>query len=157
MTINFYICNCDNRVVDKTAHLALQETKDCSIYNQTGIMHPSLVLTYAPAIVNYNYFEIPDWHRFYYITGMEVMGGQRIVVSGSEDVLHSNHTKIMELNAYVQRTESSKVNKLIVDSKIPTQANRHCKTLSFSAHPFNATDTSPVYLLTVVGGVNSAT
>lgn len=155
MTINFYICNCDNRVVDKTNYLTSQTSMNCSIYNQTGIMHPSLVLTYSPAIVNYNYFEIPDWKRFYYITGMEVMSGQRIVVSGSEDVLHSNHEKIMELDAYVQRTESNKINKLIVDSKIPSQANRHCKTLSFSAHPFNATDTSPVYLLTVVGGVTS--
>jgi len=155
MTINFYICNCDNRVVDKTNYLALQASKDCSIYNQTGIMHPSLVLSYSPAIVNYNYFGIPDWGRFYYITGMEVMGGQRIVVSGSEDVLHSNHGKIMELDAYVQRTESNKINKLIVDSKIPSQANRHCKTLTFDLHPFNATDAEPIYFLTVVGGVTS--
>lgn len=156
MVINFYTCNCDNRVVDKTNHLTLGVTKECNIFNQTGIMHPSLLLTYDDSLVSYNYFEIPKWNRFYFITGMEVMNGQRIVVTGSEDVLHTNHAQIMNLDAYVVRTESSKTNNLIVDSKVPSQANRHCKTLSFSVHPFNAADTDPVYLLTVVGGVNAS-
>lgn len=152
MNVNFYTCNCDNAVVNKTDYLTLGETRSCQVYQQTGVMHPSLLLKYSSSIVNYNYFGIPDWNRFYYITGIEVMPGGRCVVTGSEDVLHSNFEEILNLDAYVLRTETTKTNKLIVDNKVPTQSNRHCKTLAFSP-VFNAVDTDYVYLLTVVGGV----
>lgn len=154
MNVTFYTCKCDNRVVDKTNFLTAGSTYDCSVYQQTGVMHPSLLLTYSAAIVNYNYFHISAWNRWYYITGIEVMPGGRCVVTGSEDVLHSNKEGIKTLDAYVIRTENGNVNSLIVDNKIPCQANRHCKTLKFSTAPFGATESSPVYLLTVVGGVS---
>lgn len=154
MNVVFYTCDCDNRVVDKSSHLTQGTTYNCSVYQQTGVMHPSLLLTYSSAIVNYNYFKIEDWHRWYYITGIEVMPGGRCVVTGSEDVLYSNKDEIKTLSAYVIRTESANPNSLIVDNKIPCQANRHCKTLKFSTSPFGAEETSPVYLLTVLGGVS---
>lgn len=153
MTINFYTCNCDNRVVDKGNFMAFGETKTCQIYQQTGIMHPSLLLTYSPALVNYNYFSIPDWNRYYYITGMEVPPGGRIVVTGSEDVLYSNKDAILSINAYVKRTENKKAgNKLLVDYKKPIQSNRHCHTMAFPGNHFNAVDHDYMYLLTVIGG-----
>lgn len=158
MRIDFYTCNCDNRVVDKTNFMAFGETKNCSIYQQTGIMHPSLLLTYSPALVNYNYFSIPDWGRHYYITGMEVMPGGRIVVTGSEDYLYSNKDEILGLNgkagleAYVIRTESKKGNKYLSDKLKPVQTNRTCNTIAFPGNHFDATDHEYIYLLTVVGG-----
>lgn len=152
MTIEFYTYSGDNRKIDKSSGMVLGMSKQCSIYQQTGIMHPSLVMTYSDSIVNYNYFHIPKWHRYYFITGMEVLPGGRIIITGSEDVLFSNKDAILELDVYVNRTEGNNFNKLIVDNNFPSQANRHCKTLSFSLKPFSATDTDACYLLTVVGG-----
>lgn len=158
MTINFYTCSCDNRVVDKTNFMTLGETRDCKIYQQTGIMHPSLLLAYSAALVNYNYFYIPSWGRYYYITGMEVMPGGRIVVSGSEDYLYSNKDEILGLNGhpgldvYVTRTESNKENRYISDSLKPVQNNRTCNTIAFPGNHFDAVDHDYMYLLTIVGG-----
>lgn len=153
MNVIFYNISCDNRVVNKTPALGVGITKDCKVYQQTGVMHPSMLLAYDSAIVNYNYMEIPSWNRYYFITGMEVMPGERIVVTGSEDVLMSNKDEILQLNAYVVRSEDH-ANNLIVDNKYPSQANRHCKTIKFPTPHFGAKPIDRVYLLTVVGGVS---
>lgn len=155
MNIEFYICNCDNRVVDKTEHLVLKSTKNCQVFRQTGIMHPSLLLTYSSDIVNYNYFRIQEWgDRWYQIVGMEVMPGGRIIVTGSEDVLHTNREAIKNLDAYVVRTENTeRQNKLVLDGNVPTRVDRKCETIKFD-DVFNSTDTDKCYLLTVIGGVN---
>lgn len=149
----FYECSADNKVVDKTSYLIQQSSKSCSFYNQTGVMHPSILIDYDSNIINNcNYFRIEEWGRFYYITGIEVMPGGRMIVTGSEDVLYSNKDSILALNAYVTRTEGSKSNSLLDDSLRPVQVNRHCKTLEFPGKHFNGTDSDYVYLLTVVGG-----
>lgn len=150
----FYKCTADNRVVDKTSFLTQQSTKECNFFNQTGVMHPSILLAYDSNIVtDCNYFRISSWNRWYYITGIEVMSGGRMVVTGSEDVLFSNKDEIRALNAYVVRTElTDKSNKLVVDSKHPVQSNRCCNTIKWQTAKFNATSSDPVYLLTVVGG-----
>lgn len=150
----FYKCTADNRIVDKTNYIVRQASKSCNFFNQTGVMHPSILLSYDSAIVNNsNYFYIAEWGRWYYITGIEVMPGGRMVVTGSEDVLFSNKDEILALDAYVVRTENTtKSNKLVVDGRYPVQSNRHCKTIDFPGNHFNATDTDYVYLLTVVGG-----
>lgn len=151
----FYKCTADNRIVDKTNYLEQRATKNCDFFNQTGVMHPSILLSYDSAIVNNsNYFYIAEWGRWYYITGIEVMPGGRMVVTGSEDVLFSNKDEILALNAYVVRTENSeKSNSLIVDNKHPVKANRHCKTIRFDLK-FNASDADNdrMYVLTVIGG-----
>lgn len=150
----FYKCTADNCIVDKTNYLVRKAGKDCNFYNQTGVMHPSILLSYDSTIVNdSNYFYIDEWKRWYYITGIEVMPGGRMVVTGSEDVLFSNKDEILALNAYVVRTENdAKSNKLVTDSKHPIQANRHCHTIKWATNKFNAVSTDPVYLLTVIGG-----
>lgn len=150
----FYRCTADNRVVDKTNFLVRQDTKNCDFYNQTGVMHPSILLSYDSNVVNNcNYFHIAEWGRWYYITGIEVMPGGRMVVTGSEDVLFSNKDQILALDAYVVRTENdAKSNKLVTDGKHPIQANRHCHTIKWTNNRFNAVSTDPVYLLTVIGG-----
>lgn len=149
----FYKCTADNNVVDKTNFLTNPRTFNCDFYNQTGVMHPSILLTYDSNVVNYkNYFYIAEWGRYYYITGIEVMPGGRMIITGSEDVLYSNKDEILSLDAYVVRTQSSLSNDLLLDSKQPVQVNRHCKTIKFPGTHFNGTDSDYIYLLTVLGG-----
>lgn len=154
VSVVFYTCTADNRVVDKDSQLTQVASKDCNFFNQTGVMHPSILLEYDSNIVNNcNYFNIAEWGRWYYITGIEVMPGGRMVVTGSEDVLYSNKDLIYNLEAYVVRTEqSSKSNSLVSDSRHPVQTNRHCYTKKWGSPRFNATSNDPVYLLTVLGG-----
>lgn len=157
MTVDFYTCTCDNRVVDKTNYLSEPITKTLQVFEQTGVFHPTLLLNYSADVVNCNYFYIHEWNRYYYIVGMEVMTGSRMTVTGSEDVLYSNKNEIMNLPAYVVRTESNKENKLIVDNKKPVQANRRCHTILFPNQLLDGVDTDRVYLLTVVGGSAAST
>lgn len=156
MLIKFYNVQDDNRVVHKSLGSEVHTINDAQVYNSVSIMNPQFLINYSAYVVNSNYLYVQAWNRYYYITDVTAMPGGRCVVHCREDVLMSNADSIDDLNAYVRRTESSKVNRLVVDSKIPSQANRHCKTLTFDLHPFNATDAEPIYFLTVVGGVNSA-
>ena len=152
MTIEFYNVTDDNRVVNKNLGSVVHTISDAQVYRDTSIMSPQFLVDYAPYVVNSNYVKVPLWNRYYYVTDVTAMPGGRAVMHCREDVLMSNKDAIMNLDAYVLRTESSVVNRLIVDSKVPTQANRHCRTIAFSPI-FNALDTNYVYLLTVVGGV----
>lgn len=155
MNVLFYTCSADPRVVDKTSYLSGEVLKTCEVYQQTGVMHPSLLINYDSSIVNKNYFKIPEWgNRFYHLVGIEVTPGQRMIVSGSEDVLYTNKDSIYALNAYVKRTEGNNINKFIVDNKMPIQANRQCETIKFNASPF-IYSSGYNFVLTVSGGVAS--
>ena len=153
MTISFYNVQDDNRVVNKNLGNAVHTISNAQVYRDTSIMSPQFLVDYARYVVNSNYVHVPAWNRYYYVTDVTAMPGGRAVMHCREDVLMSNKDAIMNLDAYVLRTESAAFNRLIVDSKVPTQANRHCKTIAFNPI-FNALDTNYVYLLTVVGGVN---
>lgn len=153
MEIKFYNVTDDNRVVNKTLGNVVR-TVQAQVYDNCSIMTPRLLLAYHSDVVNSNYIHIPTWNRYYYITDVTGMPGNRCIVSCREDCLMSNRTQILTLDANVLRTEGGESNNLVVDSKMPNQANRHCKTIRFSGQPFSASDSNAIYLLTVVGGVS---
>ena len=153
----FYSCTADNRVVDKTNFLTRQSTKECNFYNQTGVMHPSILLAYdANIVTSCNYFQISSWNRWYYITGIEVMPGGRMVVTGSEDVLFSNKDEILNLTCNIIRQENLH-DPYIYDKLMQQQSSIDTYNKFFDQNPFGDLTSGAHVMLTVVGGVSVST
>lgn len=150
MTIKFYNCSDDPRVLDKNIGEPVY-TCDANILGNCSVKDPALVLTYNSALLSANYFEIEEWGRFYFMGEPSVSPGARCVISGSEDVLFTNKDEILKLNAYCVRCES-RFERYAVDNSPLSLVTTNVTNLQFSNHYFNANGTLRQYILTVKGG-----
>ena len=149
LTIIPGVCTCDNRVVDKTNFITFGTGINCDVYNECNVMNPVFLLKYTSSLVNCNYLKVQAWDRYYFVNSATVAPGGRIYLSCNEDVLMSNKDEILNLTAYVHRSESQQEHYL-VDEKVPSLIT------TFRTHQgFNGGFTSVLgfnYLLTVKGG-----
>lgn len=150
MTINFYTVEDDPRTVEKSLGNSIH-SPDANIFGSCSVKNPVLILAYDSILLSANYFEIPDWHRFYFMGEPTLSPGGRCVVQGRVDVLMSNKDDILKLDAYCSRCES-KFERYAVDSAPLSLVTTTVTNLQFSNHPFSAPGTLRQYLLTVKGG-----
>lgn len=151
MTVNFYAVTDDNRVIDKNLGNVVVSISDAKVYGDCSIMNPSLLINYRDSIPGVNYFEIPSWSRFYYVTEITVLPGKRCIVSGKEDVLKGNAQQIKNLVAYRVRSENKKT-AYAVDPAYPSLITANVTIMNFSEAPFKAGVGDYNYILTVKGG-----
>lgn len=149
MNVNFFMVTDDTRVIEKNLG-ASTYSANVAVYNNCSIMNPTILLDYHSNLVNSNYFQIPSWNRFYWITEMQVMPGGRCVITGKEDVLMGNAQEILNLVGYRVRSENKKT-KLAVDNAYPSLVTANVNTIPFSEAPFSA-DNTYQYVVTVKGG-----
>ncbi len=157
MTVNFYKISDDFRVVNKTLGTPIK-TLSIDFLASTSLSNPELILSYDSDIASCNYMKFVEVEKHYFFPQPTLSPGGRLLIFGTDDVLMNNREKILDLHAYVTRSESSG-NDLMVDGKRPVQVNRHCKTLAFNAHPFIGDDQGSIinYTLTVIGGHKNGT
>jgi hypothetical protein len=152
VTVNFYRISDDFRVVNKSLGTPLA-TLSLAFLDTVSLSNPRIVISYNATIATCNYMEFVEAEKYYFFPQPSLGAGGRLYIVGTDDVLMNNRAKILELDAYVVRSESNG-NSLMLDSKRPVQANRHCITEPFSQHPFSGdSDVSGIkYVLTVIGG-----
>lgn len=150
MTIHFYKITDDPRVVEKTLG-SIVYTTNANILSSCSVKDPILVLTYDSRLIDANYMEIGDWHRFYFMGEPVLSPGGRCTISAHEDVLYTNKYEILKLHAYCNRCESH-FERYAVDSAVPSLVTTIVTNLPFSYHPFSTGADSTQYLLTVKGG-----
>lgn len=151
MTITFYTCSDDPRTISKSLTTVGNPIPDVHILGSCSIMNPSFLLKYSSDILAANYMHASDFGRYYFIEDVIVSPGGRCTVVGREDVLMSNATAILSLDAYSVRSES-KVTKMMVDQSIPSLVTTNVTTVNFSEAPFSASNQGDRYILTVKGG-----
>lgn len=123
MTVTLYTCTDDPRKLDKTitaigTAITAEPTEDCSIIN------PRLILTYNSSRLPCNYFYISDFGRYYFVTGMTVMPGGLIDLTGKIDVLKTYSASIKACDATIIRSESVGGPTQYPDNKLPILPNR---------------------------------
>lgn len=123
MTVTLYTCTDDPRKLDKTitaigTAISAEPTDDCSIIN------PRLILTYNSNRLTCNYFYISDFSRYYFVTGMTVMPGGLIDLTGKIDVLKTYSASIKACDATIIRSESVSGPTQYPDNKLPILPNR---------------------------------
>lgn len=150
MQVNFYQVTDNPKKILKS--LGIATIKQVAPYSDCSVSNPTLLLDYDRSIiVDNNYFYIPEWNSYYFMNhDIKAISGGRMIVSGYEDVLMSNADEILNLNAYVVRSQSNR-NKYLNDS-IPAQVQRTCNTIAFPNNPFDFNYNDYPYTLRVIGG-----
>lgn len=124
------------------------DTVQCYLKEECSVMKPRLILS-APKL-DYNYFYIPDFHRYYFITDYVFMGNRTYAVHGEVDSMGSFRDSILASSQYVERAAIGyDVN--IMDTLYPAKAGRkvHEQTMNLVNESIDYTLTS--FIIGVVG------
>lgn len=107
-------------------------TLDCEFKNPINIEEPTILI--KGKYHNCNYFYIPYFNRYYFVTSCIGVSDDLVELSGISDVLSS--VDLLNLSAMVERQEF-KQNTMLIDSEIIQQSNNNfiCKTVG---NPVNA-------------------
>lgn len=99
MTINFYNAKIKNKDFNKSLGTAI--VKSCELKNGSSIEDPVLYMEYSSNLFSCNYVYIPDFNRYYFITGREIVNHTLyitchvdVLVSFKNDILNSTGTAI---------------------------------------------------------------
>lgn len=113
-----------NKVV-KTLHNELEiEGVVFKDNNYLDVVTPKILIKLSDEITDYtcyNYFYIPKFTRYYYITDMSTVGGL-VEITGKSDPLMSFKSDILGSEQYLSRSEKYR-NKYIVDTLLPIHSD----------------------------------
>lgn len=142
--INFYVNGSDSRTAQKS--LSLIAGKDCELKGDVDVLRPRLIVTGDAAMyASCNYFEIPAFNRFYYLTGCTSVPGGMLEISGEVDPLTSAWPYLAGKSAVIERQENA-FNLLLNDGTFQAYANDQVITKDFP-EGFG----TPAYVLIVAG------
>lgn len=114
MQVDLYKSTSDNNTIGKA--LTVVSTVDATIKAPCTIENPSIVLHYNEQLKDVNYMYIPYFGRYYFVTGRELLNGERVVFNLAVDVLESFKNDILNVSAVIDRQEN-KFNAYMVDNE----------------------------------------
>lgn len=101
MTIDLYNSGSDPRSVTKK--LTAIKTITAEMYEVSSIIDPRIIVAYDAALVQANYCYIPYFKRYYFIRGIEVADGRRMMLTLHVDVLQTYATQIKSLQCIIDK------------------------------------------------------
>lgn len=118
MTVTLYNCSSASNVLNKT-YTAITETPiTATAKGSIDVDNPVLLLDYSS--MDFNYFYIAEFGRYYNVTSRSLTPGQKILLSGQSDPLESFASQIGSLEPLIVRCEESEYrNRYLADSSIP--------------------------------------
>lgn len=148
MTITLYQNLSEPHRLDKS----LRNEKEYSgnLKDSSSVVDPSFMIESEYDLSLYNYCYIPEFHRFYYITGIEVIRTNMWAISCHVDVLMSFKTNIRSLSGIISRQEWQ-YNLYLNDDKLLVECDRDIMTLGFN-NPLSSASSGRSFVLTVAGG-----
>lgn len=149
MQIKLYKNLSEVNTIGKT--LTEESVRTGTLKDGCSVLSPSVVLT-GENLSDFNYMYIPEFHRYYFITGITSIKKGLWQIDGHCDVLESYKEQIKAQKAVVERQEQ-KYNLYLNDPDWKIYRNKQVLTRTF---PDGFLDTG-VYYLTVVGGYDNVT
>lgn len=153
MLINLLQTTDDTRTINKTTTTI--KNIQALPTEPTNVLTPSLIVERDNIIMAANYMYIPDFMRYYYITGVTIIKGNRLIISGKVDVLKTYAAQLQNCDCIVTRSESIGTPSQIPDNNLPIDPNREeIKSIIFDRDPFNidTINTAKCWQLTTNGG-----
>lgn len=157
MNVQFGFCTADPAVIHKENYIKLGDNINCLIKDESNIIAPTLIVSYSKIDpVKNNYCYIQSWGRYYYITNVKFITGDRAEVLCSVDALHTYRSAIDNLKLYISRIGDEDLRAAYInDPSFPMTDEPYIHNYLFSPNPFeNVTQdlNSKNYVLTVIGG-----
>ena len=127
MEIQLYSMTSEKNRLGKSKTLLTSITG--SLRNQCNILTPSIVIEYLPPS-SFNYFYIPEFSRYYFVTNITYITNSIVEISGSVDVLDSYEQAIRTNYGVIQRQENV-FNLDLYDKSFLTQQNTDLQVKQF--------------------------
>lgn len=144
MTITLYRNESEPEKVDKT--LVTIRTVTGTLRAETSLTDPTIQFTGTlAAFSGVNYVHVPDFGRYYFVTGVRSIRDGLVELSMHVDVLMSFSTQIRQ-NSAIYRKQENEWNLLLNDGSLHVLQNP-----KITAVPFPSGFTTPDYVLAVAG------
>lgn len=127
MTIKLYINKSAPNVCDKV--LDSETTVEGYVRDATSLLNPTIVLQ-RNSPVGFNYFLVPEFERYYFLTGVSTVVNGLVSITGTVDVAMTYKSQFREWNAVVKRNEN-KYNVLLDDGIFKAYQNSKHKVIAF--------------------------
>ena len=124
--------------------LTLVEELSGNLRDPSSIVDPTIIIE-RNSPVGFNYFHIPEFNRYYFLTGVSSDSRNLVAIAGHCDVLMSYANQIKASNAIIRRNEFL-FNLYLDDGIFKAYQNTKHKQLAF---PHGFTDYS--YVLALAG------
>ncbi len=156
MQISAYINRNDTNITNKVDNLTYINTYTVEPYNAVDIERPSFIMDYNSALVGCNYIHVPEFGRYYFVTGKVNKGGQ-IILECLSDPLTSFINDISACDITVLRSFSIGSPTMFEDSKLPVYPSKNNITsieMVSDNDDLNSAVIPPYncYVLTVIAG-----
>lgn len=102
MTVNLYNCASASNVLNKS-YSVVQNNISATAKGIVDVDNPTLLLDYSS--LDFNYFYITEFGRYYNVTSRSLEQGQHIRVTGQSDPLESFASQIGAIPVLVTRAE----------------------------------------------------
>lgn len=145
MDIKFYQNVSDKRVLDKTLNIEYS-LSGCELIEPSSAINPEFIISRIPGLYQYNYVYIPYFSRYYYITDMVDIDGQRMQIKCHVDVLMSFKDQIKACKVNSRTNENNYDMYLPDDRTIESRYIRYSKEFPVSFKSFRGS-----YILITVG------
>ena len=153
MNITLYTTTDDMRTVNKT--LSVVKSVTATPTEPMNVLAPTLIINYDNSVLSANYVYIPALNRYYYIDNLDLLKGNRILLSCRVDVLKTYANDIRNCNCICARSESIGTPTQIPDKNLPIDPNREdIVSIVFSNDPLNVdpqANTAKCWQLTTIG------
>lgn len=117
MTVNLYNCSSASNVLNKS-YSVVQNNISATAKGIVDVDNPTLLFDYSS--LDFNYFYITEFGRYYNVTSRSLEQGQHIRVTGQSDPLESFASQIGNTPVLVTRAEDPSLrNSDLADNAIP--------------------------------------
>lgn len=137
-----------NKVVKS---ITLAHTVEGTMRSDTSMLAPVFMLTGSPASLNYNYFKVQEWNRYYFLGPVEYGTNGTLTITGALDPLMSFASDIKKASAIIERQEFV-YNMFLNDPLVMMNQNAKHKVIAFP-NSFSAYS----YILALAGNGQSGT
>lgn len=144
-TVN--MCSSGSPVEALTKSLTYGSNYTCELKDDTSILRPTIIVKTSDNITGYNYMDIREFSRYYFIDDIVSIHNGIWEVSAHVDVLTTYATAIKANSAVIKR-QQGKFNLYLDDPEFKTYASQQILTKKFNASGF---DKSLHYILVVNG------
>ena len=131
MTIKTYRFLGDSRKIDKTITL-VSTYSNAVIVGDMSIQAPTILLQLDSFtdVINFNYIQIPELRRYYYVVDSSIRGDGFVQLQCKVDVLKSFKTDILSSTQYVER-QQNKCTYQLPDNLYNIKSNRNLTIKNF--------------------------
>ena len=121
MTVTLYNVTSGSNVLNKS-YTIVQENITATVKGRIDVDNPELLLDYSS--MDFNYFYVSDFGRYYNVTSRSLESGQHIRLTGQSDPLESFASQIEGLDVLVTRAEDPALRSPeLADNSIPLESD----------------------------------